>query len=103
MLTTTCRARPPRPPAMSSVHLVRSEPSPLQALQPRSRLHAVSLSCLNNVIYQSRSVRGIGFDHLVRVSSLANPAISPIPLPSLLLNGSGTVSNLKRLQAPMEA
>jgi hypothetical protein len=33
-----------------------------------------------------RSVRGIGFDHLVRVSSLANPAISPIPLPSLLLN-----------------
>jgi hypothetical protein len=30
-----------------------------------------------------RSVRGIGFDHLVPVSNLANPAISPIPLPSL--------------------
>ncbi|PYI96686.1 MAG: hypothetical protein DME98_11280 [Verrucomicrobia bacterium] len=26
---------------------------------------------------------GKRFDHLVRVSSLANPAISPIPLPSL--------------------
>ncbi|PYJ48293.1 MAG: hypothetical protein DMF42_04910 [Verrucomicrobia bacterium] len=45
-------------------------------------------ACFRERMFQAiatifRSVREMGFDHLVRVSSLANPAISPIPLPSL--------------------